>query len=158
MFADFKELTKNLHAKLESYQFRMDRLPGTESFANLVSKTLYGKRFFPYYTFNIVAGLNKNGKGVVYGYDAIGSYGEKRVTAAGSGAHMINPYLDSEVEGYNNPNHHKKGPLTPEKGVEIMVKAFQAASERDIYTGDTLEIVVISGKGVEKIQKQLRID
>jgi 20S proteasome subunit beta 6 len=36
----------------------MDRKPTTESIANLISKTLYSRRFFPYYTFNLVAGLD----------------------------------------------------------------------------------------------------
>ncbi len=81
----------------------------------MLSKTLYGRRFFPYYTFNLVAGLDKNGKGVVYGYDAIGSYGSDKALAQGSGAHMILPFLDAEVSGYNNPNHSKKAPLTTER-------------------------------------------
>jgi len=78
---------------------------------------LYSRRFFPYYTFNLVAGLDKNGKGVVYGYDAIGSYGSDRAMAQGSGAHMILPFLDAEVSGYNNPNQSKKAPITAERGV-----------------------------------------
>ena len=61
----------------------------------MISKTLYGRRFFPYYTFNLVAGLDHNGRGIVYGYDAIGSYGPDKALAQGSGAHMIIPYLDS---------------------------------------------------------------
>jgi 20S proteasome subunit beta 6 len=99
---------------------------------------LYSRRFFPFYTFNLVAGLDKNGKGVVYGYDAIGSYGSDKALAQGSGAHMILPFLDAEVTGYNNPNHNLKPPITPDRAVELVYEAFRSAAERDIYTGDKL--------------------
>lgn len=56
----------------------------------------------------------------MYGYDAIGSYGSDRALAQGSGAHMILPYLDSEVSGYNNPKHAEKPRLNADRAVEIV--------------------------------------
>ena len=147
-----------LKAKLEVYDFKMERLPSTESIAHLISKTLYGRRFFPYYTFNLVAGLDKNGKGVVYGYDAIGSYGSDKALAQGSGAHMILPFLDAEVTGYNNPKHKEKPPMTPDRAVNTIELAFKSAAERDIATGDKLEILVLTADGVRKEWRQLRRD
>ena len=123
-----------------------------------MSKTLYGRRFFPYYTFNLVAGLDKNGKGVVHGYDAIGSYGTDRALAQGSGAHMIIPFLDAEVVGYNNPKHSEKPPLNIPRATKLVYEAFRSAAERDIYTGDRLEILVVTKDGTQREWRQLRRD
>lgn len=158
MFADFCELKKVLYAKLEIYDYKIEREATTESIAHLLSKTLYGRRFFPYYTFNLVAGLDKNGRGVLYGYDAIGSYDSATGLAQGSGAHMILPYLDAECIGYNNPDHDKKPPITEESAIDLVERAFRAAAERDIYTGDRLEIIVLNKEGTRTVWKQLRKD
>lgn len=105
-----------------------------------------------------MAGLDKDGKGVVYGYDAIGSYGSDRALAQGSGAHMILPFLDSEVIGYNDPKHSQKPPLTVDRAVELVELAFKSAAERDIATGDKLEILVVTRDGSRKEWRQLRRD
>lgn len=102
--------------------------------------------------------MDKNGKGIVYGYDAIGSYGPDRALAQGSGAHMILPFLDAEVSGYNNPNQSQKPPLSPERAVELVYEAFKAAAERDIYTGDKLEIILLDKNGAKTEWRQLRRD
>ena len=51
---------------LKSYEFQNDKEMGCVSFAQMLSNTLYYRRFFPYYTFNIVAGLDAEGKGAVF--------------------------------------------------------------------------------------------
>lgn len=63
----------------------MDRKASTKAIGNLLSYTLYMKRFFPFYTFNALAGLDENGDGMVYGYDAIGSFDRLPFVVQGSG-------------------------------------------------------------------------
>ena len=95
---------------------------------------------------------------MVYGYDAIGSYGSDKALAQGSGAHMIIPFLDAEVTGYNNPKHSEKPPLTVNSAVELVHTAFKSCAERDIYTGDKLEILIVTKDGIQKEWRQLRRD
>lgn len=62
MVADVEELHRVLEIKLR--QFRManrKRDPPMESIANLLGNTLYSRRFMPYYTFNLLCGIDKNG-------------------------------------------------------------------------------------------------
>lgn len=106
----------------------------------------------------MIAGLDENGKGVVYGYDAIGSYGPDRALSQGSGGHMLLPYLDSVFVGYNNPNVDKKIVYTKEEAADLLYKAFVAVAERDIYTGDKVEIVTIDKNGISREERPLRKD
>ena len=99
MYADFNALTKFLNAKLKVYDFNIGRQANTKSVAQLLSTTLYGKRFFPYYTFNIIAGLDEEGNGITYGYDAIGSFEPSRYMVQGSAKEMMVPILDDILVG-----------------------------------------------------------
>ena len=74
MVADMETLHKLLITKVKVYEREHKRQPTLESMAQLLSITLYGRRFMPYYSFNLLCGLTMEGKGAVYGYDAIGSY------------------------------------------------------------------------------------
>ncbi len=65
--------------------------------AQLLSVTLYYRRFFPYYAFCMVGGVDEEGKGAVYGYDAVGSYKRDEYGCMGSGQNFIMPILDNLV-------------------------------------------------------------
>lgn len=76
MQADVKTLRKVLDARLSMYKQTHHKemyvdvtgprtlltYSSTTSFAQLLSNTLYGNRFRPYYSFNVVGGLDEEGK------------------------------------------------------------------------------------------------
>ena len=66
-------------------------------YALLLSRNLYFRRFFPWYTFNIVAGIDKHGDAHCYNYDAVGCIGESFYACSGSGESMGITVLDEAL-------------------------------------------------------------
>lgn len=79
------------------YMYEHNKEMTTSAVAQMLSILLYYKRFFPYYTSNILAGLDSEGKGVVYSYDPIGHMEVNKFVAAGSAGHLLQPLLDNQV-------------------------------------------------------------
>lgn len=52
----------------------------------------------------------------------------------------------------------EKIPVTKEKAVALVKDVFISAAERDIYTGDSIQLHVITKSGVETESFQLRKD
>lgn len=123
----------------------------------MLQTMLYYKRFFPYYTFNIIGGLDEDGKGAVYSFDPVGSYEREGYRASGSGGSLIQPFLDSQI-GLKNQTNPSDQPLTQERAIKVVKDAFTSATERDIYTGDFLEIFLITKDGVTVQRFELKKD
>lgn len=124
--------------------------------AQLMSTMMYGRRFFPYYVSNILAGIYE-GKGYVYSYDPIGHCERHTYRAGGSSSALLQPILDNQV-GLKNMEQKPNVPLTVERAVDLVTDAFISAAERDIYTGDGILISIITEKGVENRKIPLRKD
>ena len=60
--------------------------------------------------------------------------------------------------GLKNQAGVEKEPLSQEKAVALVQDVFSAAAERDIYTGDGIEICVITTAGVDVKRMPLRRD
>ena len=127
-----------------------------------LANTLYGRRFFPYYTWNVLAGLDQEGVGVVYTYDPVGNYERVRVSVTGSGESLIQPLLDNQLERQHQSLGAKPPPLHIDlelaDAVDLVKDAFVSAGERDIKTGDSVEICIITKEGVRIETHPLNID
>ncbi|KAG8736568.1 Proteasome subunit beta type-6 [Ceratobasidium sp. 414] len=64
--------------------------------ARLIQTMLYAKRFFPYYVYNILSGIEEDGSGAVYSFDPVGSYEREACRAAGAAQSLVQPFLDNQ--------------------------------------------------------------
>ncbi|KAL7718953.1 Proteasome beta subunit [Entamoeba marina] len=143
MRADIKELTDQLKAHIKHYKFENNKEMSTEAVAQLLSNTLYSHRFFPYYSFSLLAGINSKGKAVTYNYDAVGSFEERPYSCSGSGEELAYPLLDSLLK-------ERTEPLYEEEAINIARDVMTSACERDIHTGDNVEIMILNKDGMRK--------
>ncbi|XP_008803997.1 proteasome subunit beta type-1 [Phoenix dactylifera] len=158
---DIKALQKNLAARHLIYQHQHNKQMSCPAMAQLLSNTLYYKRFFPYYAFNVLGGLDNEGKGCVFTYDAVGSYERVGYSAQGSGSTLIIPVLDNQLKSPSPlllPARDPVTPLSESDAVDLVKDVFASATERDIYTGDKLEIVVVNASGIRREFIDLRKD
>lgn len=158
---DAKTLQKTLLSRQVVYQHNHSKPMSCPAMAQLLSNTLYYKRFFPYYTFNMVGGLDTEGKGCVYTYDAIGSYERTGYSCQGSGQALIMPVLDNQLKTTSPlvmPMTGGATPLSQAEAVDLVKDCFATAGERDIFTGDTVEIYVINKDGVHLETLELKLD
>ena len=94
---------------------------GVSAVGQLLGNTLYGRRFFPYYTWNVVGGLDGEGVGCVYSYDPVGNYERVRVSVTGSGESLIQPLLDNQLERQHQQLAAKPPPLHVDLSVDATV-------------------------------------
>ncbi|CAG8502467.1 8216_t:CDS:2 [Paraglomus occultum] len=156
-YGDATTFLNRINQRLEWYRHAHDKEMSTPALAQLISILLYSRRFFPYYVRVLLGGLDLEGRGVVYGYDSIGSYEACLSRAVGSGGKMIQPFLDNQIERKTQTGI-LRAPLTLDKTKTIMRDAFTSAAERDIYTGDYVEIFTITAQGVNVEKFDLRKD
>ncbi|KAJ1752236.1 Proteasome subunit beta type-6 [Coemansia sp. RSA 1821] len=156
--ADGKRLYEVLEQRAQLYFHKHDKPIGTEALAQLLSNTLYSRRMFPYYVFPILAGITADGKGVAYSYDALGNMKDVTHIAYGSASALVQPFLDNQVGFANQRNADPNRRLTRDQAMRVAIDAFTGSTERDIYTGDWLELFIIDANGVHKEVRELKHD
>ncbi|ORX86734.1 N-terminal nucleophile aminohydrolase [Anaeromyces robustus] len=156
-YADGICLVKRIKQRMEWYYHQHDKVMSTPALAQLLSVMLYQKRFFPYYCFTILGGLDEEGKGCVFDYDSVGNVERVKYQAEGSGKELLQPFLDSQI-GLKNRATDDVLDLTEEKAIKIVKDAFSSVTERDIHTGDCVEIYIIRKDGIECEKYPLKRD
>eukprot|EP01015_Nassula_variabilis_P010462 TRINITY_DN183_c0_g1_i7.p3 TRINITY_DN183_c0_g1~~TRINITY_DN183_c0_g1_i7.p3 ORF type:complete len:127 (+),score=35.19 TRINITY_DN183_c0_g1_i7:66-446(+) len=108
------------------------------TFANLVSTTLYSKRFSPYFVSPIVAGLEK-GQPVLTTYDSIGCLTKTEEFVVGGTAAET---LYGIAEAFYRPN------LNPDELGEIVAQILVSGCDRDILSGWGGVVYVLTEDGL----------
>jgi len=154
---DVLTLTKNIKTRLQMYEHDHSKKMDCSSIAQMLSNTLYYKRFFPYYVYNILAGIDSEGKGAVYSYDPVGCYEREVYSVSGSSSVMLHPFLDNQI-GQKNLKNKDNSPITKERAIQVIKDGFISGAERDIETGDGVLLRIITKDGVQDEFFSLRRD
>ncbi|KAJ2318986.1 Proteasome subunit beta type-6 [Coemansia sp. RSA 2681] len=156
--ADAKRLVEVLEQNAQMYYHKHEKYMSAPAMAQMLSNTLYYKRFFPYYVFPILAGLDTKGAGAVFAYDPVGNMERVTYQAYGSASALVQPFLDNQVAFANQRGADPNALLSREIAMKIAIDAFTGATERDIYTGDWLDIFTIDQNGIHREKRELKHD
>ncbi|CAD6188271.1 unnamed protein product [Caenorhabditis auriculariae] len=158
-YGDVLQLKKVLQSRLHKYRFDYRSDMSVDLCAELLSRNLYYRRFFPYYTGAVLAGIDEHGKGAVFSYDPIGCIERIAYSASGNAEPMIIPFLDCQIGHVTLSDEAEKPPLTLERATSLMKDAFRSAAEREITTGDKIHLIIAeAGKPIVQKFLPLRED
>jgi len=159
MQADRSALHKNLGVRLQWYEYQNSGLkPDVRAISQMLSNTLYMRRFFPFYTFNVLAGVDAAGQGVVYSYDAVGCTQAMSYGCTGSGTQLIEALMDNQVLRSHQSKAGGPAKFSKDEALELIKDVFIAAAERDIHSGDQMEAFIITKDQTTREVIQLRRD
>ncbi len=139
LVADMQILSLQISALARIRRMELKRDVPPNTIAKMMSNMMYERRFFPLLTQVIVGGVVD--KPVIYTLDPLGSVLPDEYAAVGTGAEMALGVLDPQF----------KPGMSEEEAVELAKKAIRAASLRDSFSGDGLDILVINSAEAREI-------
>jgi 20S proteasome subunit beta 6 len=146
MLADIRTFQRQIKNNMSQFKNSNKGIISINNCAYYLSSALYSRRFFPYYTFNILSGLDDTDKGSVYNFDAVGSFEKMKFSCTGSGQLLLQPLLDGHF------NENQEIFLLNIKSITNMISVikqfFIKISKRNIYIGDGLQFFIVNKKGI----------
>lgn len=138
MVADMQVLTRQVEALAKIRKLETRREMATNSVAKLMSVIMFERRFFPLLTQVIVGGVHDIPE--IYTLDPLGSLLPDNYAAVGTGAELALGLIDSE---------YKKN-MTEDASKKLAVRAIKSSIQRDSASGDGIDILTITSKGIEE--------
>lgn len=145
LVADMQLLSLQISALAKIRKMDLKREVPPNSIAKMMSNMMYERRFFPLLTQVIVGGVV--GKPVIYTLDPLGSVLPDDYAAVGTGAEMALGVLDPQFN---------KG-MTEDEAVDLVKKAVRSATMRDSFSGDGIDVMIITKDGVKEYSENLAI-
>jgi proteasome beta subunit len=138
MVADMQVLVRQVTALSRIRKLEIRRDVATNSIAKLMSVIMFERRYFPLLTQVVVGGIDPSPQ--IYTLDPLGSLLPDDYAAVGTGAEMALGVLDSEY----------KKDISIEVARNLAVKAIKSSIQRDSASGDGIDLVIITNKGIQE--------
>ncbi|MCD6171077.1 MAG: archaeal proteasome endopeptidase complex subunit beta [Thermoplasmata archaeon] len=150
LVGDAQVLARYLKAEAELYRMEREEKMPVEGAATLMANILNQRKFAPYYVQLIIAGYDTSPH--VFSLDAAGGAIEDVYTTTGSGSSYVFGVLEDK---------YKEG-MSIEEGIDLAVRAMNAAMKRDSASGNGIDVVTITSKGYmelsrEEIEKRIEL-
>lgn len=143
LVADMQILALQIRALTKIRKMELKRDVPPNSVAKMISNLMYERRFFPLLTQVIVGGIVD--KPAIYTLDPLGSVLPDEYAAVGTGAEMALGVLDPQF---------KEG-LSEKEAVDLALRAIKAATMRDSFSGDGIDVLVITKQGIKEFTEKL---
>ncbi len=143
LVADMQILVLQIKALAKIRKMELKRDVPQNSIAKMMSNMMYERRFFPLLTQVIVGGVV--GKPSIFTLDPLGSVLPDDYAAVGTGAEMALGVLD----------HQYKPNLSEKEATDLAVKSVKAATMRDSFSGDGIDVLVITKQGTKEFTEKL---
>ncbi|RLG80602.1 MAG: proteasome subunit beta [Thermoprotei archaeon] len=137
LMGDIQFLVKILKYEAKRYELDHSRRISPRNLAKMLSLVLYSYKLFPMFTEVVVGGISRDGKPEVFVLDPVGSLIEEKYVALGSGGRV--------ALGYIEPNY--RDDISIEDAKKLVVGAIKTAIERDVLSGDGVDLLVITRSG-----------
>ena len=138
MVADMQVLTRQVGALGKIRKLETRREMATNSVAKLMSVIMFERRYFPLLTQVIVGGVHTIPE--IYTLDPLGSLLPDNYAVVGTGAELALGLIDSEYKKNMSEDASKK----------LAIKAIRSSVQRDSASGDGIDILTITKKGIEE--------
>mmetsp|Transcript_913 Transcript_913/g.1983 ORF Transcript_913/g.1983 Transcript_913/m.1983 type:complete len:206 (-) Transcript_913:59-676(-) len=146
---DLTTLRNLFNFRLNLYKMREGRLIKPKTFANLVSSTLYAKRFGPYFCEPVIAGLDDEGNPFLCAMDLLGaSSNDDSFVVCGTSAES----LLGTCETFYQPG------LGPDDLFETISQCLLSALDRDCLSGWGAEVYILTPSGITHKTLKARMD
>jgi len=142
LVGDAQVLARYLKAEVSLYRLRRNAPLSAEGAATLLANILSGNRYFPYYAWLILGGVDAKG-GHVFSVDPAGGCIEDRFVSVGSGSTFTYGILE---ENYSRD-------VSTSDGVDLVLRGLTAAMKRDSASGDGYLVNVITPKEYRELSE-----
>jgi proteasome beta subunit len=143
MISDMQNLIKRVTVEIKLRELEIKRPVPPNSVAKLMSVIMFSERLYPLLTQVIVGGVEE--KPSVYVLDPLGSIIPDEYATVGSGTEIAIGIIESE---------YKKG-MDEKAATELAIKALKAAMQRDIASGDGIDLLII--KSNESKEQEIKL-